>query len=325
MVSQVVIDPMHLIDLGATPQFMTAIFDNKCPNEKFTKSVKDALNARYLSFRDFVPSEFERKPRSTALADVHRFKANEFRQILLYTVPVLLKNLVSPQMYKVVLKLHIAIRFLSDPQKYKDNIQAARQLLIQYVAAFDNAFGIDNFKFKTHCLLHISDYVELFGALYSFSGYKHENHLRILKYLIRKNNLALQQFYNRFEEISYVNEIQRSLTKSTCEDDTTFKFDNFILKPNSLCDGCCMMDLGIPLVITGLHMRNGIKTIRGKRYLQCSNFYEDPLPSMEYVGTILAGNLSLEEEEFPASSVLYKFFRLPFQENFVLLPLLHTS
>lgn len=323
MVSQVVFDPMHLIDLGATPQFLIAIVDNKCPNEKFSKQMKDALNARYLSFRNYVPSEFERKPRLTGISDPHRFKANEFRQILLYYVPVLLKDLVSPEMFAVVLKLHIAVRLLSDPDKYKGNINAARQLLTEYVAEFDGIFGIENFKFKTHCLLHIADYVEAFGPLYFFSSYKYENHLRILKNLLRKNNLALQQFYNRFEEISYVNQLQRSIF--SIEDDNAFKFDDFILRPNCLRDGCCMIAPGMPVSITGLRKSGGTTFIRGKRFLQCENFYEIPLPSMEYTGTLLVGNLSQEEEEFPATSVLYKFFRLPFEEKFVLLPLLHTS
>lgn len=323
MVTRVVYDPMHLIDHGATPQLLAAILENNCPNEKFGKATKDALSARYLSFRDYVPSEFESKPRHTGLSDVHNFKANEHRQTLLYTMPVLFKDLVSEEMYKVALKLHIAVRFMSDPDRYKNNINAARHLLTQYVAEFDETFGIKNFKFKTHNLLHIPDYVEELGPLYSFGSYKYENYLGILKHLLRKNNLALQQFYNRFEEISYVNNLQRNIF--AVQNEAISKFDNFLLKPNCPRDGCCMIEQGIPLVITGLHMRNGIRFIKGRRYLDCKNFYEHPLPSMEYTGTVLAGDLSLEEEEFPADSVLYKFFRIPFADKFVLLPLLHTS
>lgn len=60
-------------------------------------------------------------------------------------------------------------------------------------------------------------------------------------------------------------------------------------------------------------------------YEDISDFYDDPLPSMENMGIILASHLSQIEEEFAASSIIHKFFRVPFQEKYVLIPLLHLG
>lgn len=182
MISQFVIDAMHAIDLGVTKRISKFIFTSKY----VTKPVFANLQARFKSFRQYVPSEFARKPRS--LIEVNNFKATEFRQMLLYTIPVLLKDLVNPKLYKHVLKLHVAIRLLSDPSKYKENIQAARQLIEEFVHKYDSIFGKENFTFYSHCILHIPDYVELYGPLYSLSAYKYENHMRVIKRLLRRKH-----------------------------------------------------------------------------------------------------------------------------------------
>lgn len=128
MVSQFVFDTMHGIDLGVTKRISTAIFDSK----SLSKAAFANLQARFTSFREYVPSDFARKPRS--LKELKSFKATECRQMLLCTLPVLLKDIVSPELYKIVLKLHIAKRLLSDPSKYKENINAARELINKFVA-----------------------------------------------------------------------------------------------------------------------------------------------------------------------------------------------
>lgn len=313
MVSQFVIDAMHAIDLGVTKKIVKVIFGNKSCS-KVTKDIFAALETRFLSFRSFVPSEFVRRPRT--IVELSQFKAAECRQMLLYTLPVLLKNLVNPQLYQQVLKLHVAIRLLSDPKGYKENINAARKLINDFVDKYDETLGAINFTFNTHCLLHIPDYVEKYGPLYSFSAYKYENHMRLIKRLLRRPSGYVKQFFNRVEEMRFAEELEDGIQIES-------KADEFILEANSLRDGCCMVEPGYPLLITNSFTRNGLKVIRGFRFLECRNFYDDPVPSMENMGIILAGKLSTVEEEFPETSIVHKFFRLPFEDDFVLIPLLH--
>lgn len=310
-ISQIVIDPMHLLDIGVTKKTIMGIVGNLL-NVNY-----EYLNDRFLSYRPYVPSELERKPRT--LKQINKFKANEFKQLLSYTLPVLLKDCVEPHVYQRVLLLHVGVRLLQDPQNYKDNLDAARAMIDMFVREYPDTFGIENFTFNTHCLIHIPDVVENFGSLYSFSAYRHENHLRILNRLLRKQNLHLQQLYNRFAEISNANDIEFNRL------DKSFQYNWFILTANNLRDGCCMVQPGIPVEITDLVESNGTKMIRGRRYLKCENFYDYPVASIENQGTILASLMNTVEESFPAEDVIHKYYRIPSDDKFVLIPLLFSS
>lgn len=318
MVSQFVIEAMHAIDHGVTKRVFKAIIANDTVSSKLSAAALSTLQTRFNSFRPYVPTEFARKPRS--LKELSSYKATEFRQLLLYTIPVLLKNDVSPKLYNSVLKLHVAIRLLSDPNKYKENIGAARLLINEFVEEYDDTIGKKHFTFYTHCLLHIPDYVEKYGALYSWSGYKYENNMRVIGRLLRRPHGHIKQFFNRIEELRYANELQ-----SDDANRNKSKFNSFNLAPNSLRDGCCMVEPGVPLLISNTFVRNGVEYVRGYRYLECIDFYDYPFPSMENMGIFLASNLNSAEEDFLVSSIMHKFFRLPFEGKFVLIPLLHLG
>ena len=60
-----------------------------------------------------VPKEFARQPRDM-IQELERFKATEFRQLMLYTGPVILKNILPPDQYMHFLYLSIAMHILLD-------------------------------------------------------------------------------------------------------------------------------------------------------------------------------------------------------------------
>lgn len=316
MVSQFIIDPMHMLDEGVTSDIVESVIGNHSPVSYLSKIAFDRMNDRFISFEQYTPSEFERKPRT--LKEVGKFKGNEFRQLLNYTLPVMLKDFVSPQLYTQTLRLHVAIRLLQDENNYIANLPAARELIKIFIRDFSATYGIRNFKYNTHCLLHIADCVEKYGTVYTFAAYKFENHIRILGKMLRKNNLQLQQFYKSFAEISKA----KDLVGNAVEADA-FLYNNFILRPNSWRDGCCFVQPGIPIVITEIDELHS--TIRGRRFLKCGNFFEDPVASMDNLGIILASNLSIVEDVFPIDTILYKYYCLPYEDSYVLTPILHTT
>lgn len=65
--------------------------------------------------------------------------------------------------------------------------------------------------------------------------------MRILKKLLRKKNLQLQQFYNRFCEISALNDIQENTFSGNNAHCRHFQYNNLNLKANSQHDGCCLI------------------------------------------------------------------------------------
>lgn len=69
------------------------------------------MSFRFVSFAKFTPIEFARRPRD--LDDTPRFKATEFRQIVLYTGIILFKEFLDKDAYEHFLKLSVAYRILS--------------------------------------------------------------------------------------------------------------------------------------------------------------------------------------------------------------------
>jgi len=58
--------------------------------------------------KKFIPLEFARYPRS--LFEINRWKATEFRSFILYTRPVLLKDVLPKRVYEHFLCLNVSIR-----------------------------------------------------------------------------------------------------------------------------------------------------------------------------------------------------------------------
>ena len=102
MVSQFVLDYMHLVCLGVVRKLILMWMNGSLTcrlGSAAISSISDAL----IKMTQYVPVEFSRKPRS--LVEVKRWKATEFRCFLLYTGPVILASKLSETMYKFFLLL----------------------------------------------------------------------------------------------------------------------------------------------------------------------------------------------------------------------------
>ena len=106
MVTGFVLDYMHLVCLGVVRRLLLALKEEVHVAILCARAVSH-LSQRLLSLQSCTPCEFSRKPRS--LADIHRWKATEFRQFLLFTGPVVLRNILPQELYDNFLLLHVAI------------------------------------------------------------------------------------------------------------------------------------------------------------------------------------------------------------------------
>lgn len=109
MITNVPLDYMHLCCLGV----MKRILHLCCRGPQNVRMNKDQytnFSFQLLQMRSFIPREFSRKPRN--LDEMDRFKATEFRQILLYTGLVLFKKCLRTEQYIHFLCFSLAIRIL---------------------------------------------------------------------------------------------------------------------------------------------------------------------------------------------------------------------
>ena len=88
---------MHMVCLGVTKHILHYL--KKGPRKCKLSSQQFAQTSDNVkALRGAMPSEFARQPRS--LDELERWKATEFCQFLLYTGPVVLRNVVSKDLYQ---------------------------------------------------------------------------------------------------------------------------------------------------------------------------------------------------------------------------------
>ena len=95
---------MHLVCLGVVRRILNYV--KKRPVGKISALQLREISDRLIMLNGKIPSEFARQPRS--LQDLDRWKATEFRQFLLYTGPVVLKGIVSKELFQHFLTLIVA-------------------------------------------------------------------------------------------------------------------------------------------------------------------------------------------------------------------------
>lgn len=323
MISQIAIDPMHLIDLGVTRKFLTRLLQNKIsPCYKISNEIKYSISEHLKSLYSFTPREFARKPRG--IDEINNWKAVEYRQFILYTGICILKNKVHEDVYYLFLLLHCAYRLLSCPKSFIANLSTAQELLESFVENFACIFGEDSVTYNVHHLLHLTDNINHLGILTNFSAYCFENKMQILKRLIKRPSKILQQLFNKLKFEDLIEPIK----------DTGFRIVNNIIL--SYCsekfflslkepDNYCSLSPYSPIQITNFRQdENGNKFVIGKKLKNIENFFTEPLPSISSLGISIADICPNEDEEiFKIENINCKLMRLPFNNKSVLIPILH--
>lgn len=133
MVSQLPLDYMHLVCLGVMKKLLQFWIRGKM-HVRIKSHLLQSVSNKYVNMRKFIPKEFARYPRS--LFEIDRWKATEFRLFLLYTGPVLLKNVLPLRIYAHFLCLSVSIRILCHTRLCIDQRKYAHELLIYFVKNF---------------------------------------------------------------------------------------------------------------------------------------------------------------------------------------------
>ena len=213
------LDYMHLVCLGVVRKML-----NWFKSGSFKVRMKSAeinrISEHLLFISNLIPFEINRKPRS--LLELANWKATEFRTFLLYTGPVVLKKILTKELYTHFLKLHVAMRILLNPFLCIDQNQLASDLLREYVTQAPVLYGEEFMSYNVHSLIHLSSDALRYGHLDRISAFPFENLLGNLKRKIRKHDKELPQIVRRCVEY----EIHRKL-KSNNGNQLNFYGDHY--------------------------------------------------------------------------------------------------
>lgn len=328
MIKQLPIDYMHLVLLGNMKKLL-AMWVKGNIQVRLKKPKILTLDELYLSTKKYIPTEFSRKPRT--ILDLERWKATEFRLFLLYIAPVILQQILSKEAYRHFLSLSVSIRLLCDKKSTPDDIEYAHSLLIYYVKKFKYFYGENNVTYNVHNLIHIADDVKNYGTLDSFSAFKFENFMHELKKLVKHSRNPLQQVANRIEE-KWTASIELTTEKypkifTNSSNIISVQLEKFKLSADE--KDCCIImkdksNISKVVKILGFSDTDGKIKCFGKEYKNTMPVFNSPCNS-QILGIELVGKQQLSDDcmEFCLDSIVTKCVRVPINNDFAVVPLLH--
>ncbi|KAF0710825.1 Uncharacterized protein FWK35_00033241, partial [Aphis craccivora] len=339
IISSFGLDYMHLTCLGVMRKLIHLWVDKGPLNVRLPSSVSKKLSLSLLSLRDYVPCEFSRKPRG--LNDLNRFKATEFRQILIYTGQVVFKNILNNDCYKHFMALSIAMNILLN-SNMANYVIYAQNLLNYFVQTFETLYGRHFMSFNIHGLVHISDDYKRFGPLDNIAAFPFENFLKSFKKMIRKHDKPLQQIIRRCNERNFIERKIFEQNLINCEQlkhkDTDgpllenligvqykkLYFKNIKIKVGDNANSFILNDSNDIIKvenIISLNKTNEIFII-GKVFEVKKAFYEKPIPST-LLNIYVVNNLSVTHKYWSYNCIKNKIMLLELNEQKIAIPVIH--
>ena len=256
------------------------------------------------------------------------FKATEFRQLLLYTAPAVLQNVLSEEYYEHFMLLHFVMRLLSLQNIPDSTYVWCQEALESYVCLCEELYGEQFLSYNVHGLLHVVDDVARLGPLETYSAFCYENNMPEFRKYIRKPHLALQQFYNRICELNDVllapadNKIQicaskihadgpllQNMPTRLCRQFRKLKIGNITFS-TSLRDNCCILNNANICVIQNIVQIEGRTTFIVKKFRTQIHIYDVGRTS-DLARVFQCSNLSIAIEAINLTDVKGKMYRMP--------------
>lgn len=313
-ISTFALDYMHLVCLGAVRR-MLQFWRKGDRIVRLSSSQMLLISEKLCALREFIPSDFARRPRS--LVELDRWKATEYRQFLLYTGPVVLKSILRPKLYQhfLCLSVSISIMLTSDKERREAHLDYACRLLKHFVANCKELYGNDFLVYNIHSLLHLGDDVEYFGAcLDAISAFPFENFLRTLRRLIRCPSNPISQVLKRVHEsesascsmgsIPYAE--RRMKVAANCRDSV------ILLKSGKFAEVVDVRDDGL---LCEVYRRSCLQPFYTE---PCSSDINDIVFVTSRVGCTVP-------VEIAWSDIARKALKLPHGKGYVLMPVLHNE
>ncbi|XP_071156899.1 uncharacterized protein [Mytilus edulis] len=234
MIKQFPLDYMHLVCLGVMKKLLLTWKRGKLDVRLSNQQVQE-IGRKLVRLRSFVPEFFARKPRN--MDEIDRWKATEFRQFLLYTGKIVLKDILRSDMYKNFMALSVGISILVCSSSVQNHADYAHNLLEYFVESARIIYGPEFLVYNVHSLLHITDEAKEYGNLDECSAFAFENYLQKLKKMVRSGRSPMVQIVKRLDELEKFNSTKReeSFRRSSV---LKFKQPNnaFVMDNNQCCE-----------------------------------------------------------------------------------------
>lgn len=334
------LDYMHLVCLGVVRRMIK--FWTKGPvrsKVRLSAASISVLSSRLAGLANKMPCEFARKPRG--FSELDRWKAVEFRQLLLYSCFAVFPGALSEDVLKHFLLLCVGIRILVHPGHVRKFNGYAHDLLKMFVEQSRLLYGDEFVVYNVHCLIHLASDALIHGNLDAFSAFPFENHLKSVKRMIKKSHQPLPQLVRRISEQDQLGvhvETYNSKPKlgfshssgpvpdcySSVRQYHKLETCNMCIKCDSVND--CIIIKGVgPAIVRNIILTDADDLLIIFEDFQCSeDCFSYPLPSSR-LGIFLVEQKFNGLKECHLSQVTAKCVKLPYDQKFIMVPIIHTD
>lgn len=156
-----------------------------------------------------IPSEFTRPPR--AIEDSAHYKADEWKNWLLYFSDVLVLDRLPQEHFENLMCFHQAVLLFQGRSITVENLAKGEDLLISFVRQYEKLYGKDKMVLNVHSLLHLPMYVRKFGPLQSFWCFPLESMLGLHKSGVHGTRLVDEAYFQFAALSSFIGNLQRDL------------------------------------------------------------------------------------------------------------------
>lgn len=295
------------------------------------------ISRRLVELRKHIPVEFARKP--VGLEQLGKWKGTQLRFFLLYAGCVVMKDVVDDTLYKLFLMLQIAIMIFSvqtfiDDENY---FLFAKDLITQFVI-LSSSKGVFEEKFcvyNVHGLLHLPEDVKRYGKISSISAFPFESYLGIFKQMLRSPTKPTQQLLRRLAERNFLNVSERTADfqcqlkpKNAVHGTNNYKTltsSLFTLSSIHKRDSYFQYKGGVASVRSIQKLESGVVVIVANICDTNNNLFDYPCKS-SYFGIYNLGDMKWTQANvvIPVDAVTTKYVVLPFKNDNIAIPLLHS-
>jgi hypothetical protein len=233
MINDFPVDYMHQVNLGVTKRLLLAWICG--PPIARLDTVKIAtISSKLSDIRSCMPRDFARRPRS--LEYVRLWKATEFRQFLLYTGPIVLKDILDKDKYIHFLSLSCGIALLINESTAVQYNDFAKQLLKFFVDKSIDLYGKNFVTYNVHSMVHLGEVALRYGCLDNCSAYPFENYMQVLKRCVRSTKNPIVQIVHRLRESELITgQTTVGLAEATVDVRAAYPDNCFLLSNGKYC------------------------------------------------------------------------------------------
>lgn len=207
--------------------------------------------------------------------------------------------------------------------------------VLYFVTNYGTLYGYQHISYNVHNLVHLCDYVKLWGPLDEFSAFKYENYMQTIKSKIRSSSRPLQQLINRcveedklnitnVEKIYPIPKLCNIINANGEKIIKSVQCKGFYLNTKA-ADNCCSLFDGTTISLTKIYFKNEQIYIIGKKYLNVKSFFYCLCDSLN-IGIKQINKLQYEFITVPLSDIKSKCVKLLLNDKeAVILPLLHQQ